>query len=409
MSSEDTINVAKSLRDCTLKIRRNLHEIPELGWEEEKTLAFIKNQIEKFTSKNKYAIKINWRDGGIWVDVDVDKNKPRFIFRSDIDALPIQEETELHFSSKHSGKMHACGHDCHSAMLLSAFKAISQNMIQPKVNVRFVWQRSEEFAKHRSGGESLVKDGVCDGVDNAFGLHIAPMHDGGVFFSKPDEFLANSSQIHFVIECSGGHAMRPNVGSNAINVMNDILNSLRGAERLFFTPNESVVFTPTIARSGDTPNIRPNNATMCFSFRNFLSESMADSFVKNIKDKIYCITSSYPTAKVASFNFISGYPTLKNDEKSYHVTNKMLKSSGFQTVVTDKYFAGEDFAYYLKKIPGSFWFLGARKEPAYDLHTSKFNPDENYLWCGVAYWLLLSQLDSIDNVFVTDLLASPKY
>ena len=286
--------------------------------------------------------------------------------------------------------MHACGHDCHSAMLLGAFKAIAQGYVKPKTNIRFVWQRAEEFTGDRSGGEKLLQEGVCNGVDFSYGLHISSIEKAGTFSSRAGVYLANAAQIRFTVECSGGHVMRPDLGSNAIYLMTDILNSLRGFEGLFFPPDEPIAFVPSIARSGKTSNIRPNQAEICLAVRNFLPKDRRNQFVEAVKKKINSVVSSYPTAKVSTFNFYEGYPPLKNDFDHYHFINDLLKDSKFTTREAGLAFAGEDFAYYLEKTPGAFWILGARQEPLSDHHSSTFNPDESTLWQGVNFWLLLT-------------------
>jgi amidohydrolase len=389
-SKERIIGISKCMEAYTIGVRRILHSMPELGWEEEKTLSYIITQIQAIAATSDLRISLEIKEGGIWVDVDVDPHKPRLLFRADVDALPIEEETGLPFASKHPGVMHACGHDCHSAMLLGALKAIGESLIIPELNLRFVWQRSEEYTSYRSGGKTLVKEGVCEDVDAAFALHISSIETAGLFSSKPGIFMANSAQIQFGIVCSGGHVMRPEIGSNAIYIMNDIQNALRGFEGLFFPPNEPIAFVPSIARAGGAANIRPAHADMCFAIRNFLTTDKRAKFVQAVKEKILTIAKSYPTGDLSYFTFHEGYPPLSNDDNEYRRVDDLLTDQGFKTKQSGLVFAGEDFSYYLKEVPGSFWVLGARQEPAWDHHTSRFNPDERYLWQGVAFWLALA-------------------
>lgn len=388
----NTQDIAKYFESDVINYRHAFHAIPELGWEENKTLALLESILDGIIKKSVYNFEISRKEGGIWVDLTLDPFLPRVLFRSDIDGLPITEETNLSFSSKHKGLMHACGHDCHIAMLLGAFKAIAGGYIQPVTNIRFVWQRAEEFANQRSGGEKIVEEGVCDGITNVYGLHISSVADAGIFFSRPSIFLANSALIKFTIACSGGHVMRPNMGTSSIDVMVDILHSLRGFEKLMFEPHEHLVFVPSIANAGIATNIRPNHAKMCFAFRNFLKREEKHRFITAVKDKIELITRGYQTAYLSDFQYFEGYPVLQNDPENYQFVKNHLTQSGFKTAVSNLIFAGEDFSYYLQKVPGSFWTLGARQGLAWDHHTSKFDPDESYLWQGVAFWLYLSQL-----------------
>lgn len=388
----DLFSLAKTFEDHTISLRRSLHEIPELGWEEEKTLALILREIKEIARGKSRTIEVSLKDGGIWVDLVTDPALPYILFRADIDALPIQEETNLAFASKHPGKMHACGHDCHSAMLLSAFAILAKKLVTPKVNLRFVWQRAEEYNQCRSGGERLIEEGVTEGVAYAYGLHVNPTTKIGSFFSRPGLMMSNTSQINCVIECSGGHVMHPDRGSNAIYIMTDIQNSLRGFESIYFKPSEPIAFVPSIAHAGVASNIRPNRANLSFALRNFLPPEERDAFVKILKEKIYAITSTYPTATVAEFSFLAGYPSLTTNPANYLFVKDLLADQGFTTSECPPLFCGEDFAYYLQKVPGSFWCFGVQNPGQnFDLHTSRCSPNESALKIGVAFWLMLSQ------------------
>ena len=221
--SKNVLLLSKSLQKYVVAIRRELHMFPELSWQEEKTLSIITREIERYRKEFDHAVTIHRKEGGIWVDLIVDRNKETRLFRADIDALPIEEKTGLPYASKNKGVMHACGHDCHAAMLLGAYKACAKKLIKPNYNIRFVWQRAEEYTlNNESGGQRLVKEGVCKGVNETFGLHVQSTMLNGVFFSVGGCLLANSAHLEFTIECSGGHVMRPDLGSNAIYVMTDI-------------------------------------------------------------------------------------------------------------------------------------------------------------------------------------------
>ncbi len=383
-------DIAKSLEVCTISLRRAFHKIPELSWKEEKTLALLKTELNKIIPESPYSIKIVEAKGGLWVDLTIDPSLPWLLFRSDLDALPIEEDTGLPFSSTHKGCMHACGHDCHTAMLLASFRAIATSMTLSKSNIRFVWQRAEECGENPSGGSLLVQEGVCNNIDFVYGLHISSTLKSNSFYSRKNLVMANSSYIEFTITCSGGHVMRPDLGSNAISLMGDILHHLKGFEKLYFGPDEPLAFVPSIATAGTKSNIRPNSAHFCYAIRNFLSEAKRTAFIKAIKDKLETLTLLYPSASLSSFDFRPGYPALYNDPENHLFIKNALEEQGFQTNETPLLFSGEDFSYYLQQTPGSFWCLGAHQEPTHDHHTSKFNPNEAVLWEGVAFWLTIA-------------------
>lgn len=394
--SDSLQDIAKSLEAYTISLRRAFHKIPEPSWKEEKTLSLIKHEIDKLSAKSCFPTEVVEKEGGLWVDLLVDPSLSWILFRADVDALPIEEETNLPYSSEHKGYMHACGHDCHTAMLLGSFKAITLGLIIPKTNIRFVWQRAEECGENPSGGSLLAQEGALDNIDFAYALHISSTSEPNAFYSRENLMMANSAYIEFDITCSGGHVMRPDLGSNAISLMGDVLSHLKGFERLYFGPDEPIAFVPSIASSGSKSNIRPGSAHFCFAIRNFLPEQKRNTFVKALKQKLETITHLYPTAKLSSFDFFPGYPPLYNDSENYLLVQEALQEQGFQTRETPLLFSGEDFAYYLQRVPGSFWCLGAKQAPGWDHHTSKFNPDEKVLWQGVAFWLTLAQKNHLN-------------
>jgi amidohydrolase len=383
-------SISKSLGEYAIALRRAFHKIPELSWKEEKTVALILSELREILIESLYPAKITEAKGGIWVDLFVGPELPWILFRSDVDALPIQEETGLPYQSEHKGCMHACGHDCHIAMLLSAFKAIAHGMVQPKSNIRFVWQRAEECGGALSGGSYLVKEGVCKNIDFVYGLHIASSLELNTFSSRENLMMANSSYVEFQIHCSGGHVMNPHLGSNAISILIDVLNHLNGFERAFFGPSEPIAFVPSIARSGDKSNIRPNSAYLCFAIRNFLSKERRSEFVSAIKQKVEKIIQLYQTASLSDFIFIPGYPSLYNHPASYEFVRNLLEDQLFVVEESSLQFSAEDFAYYLQETPGSFWCLGAKEGVSHDHHTPKFNPSEKALSKGIAFWLTLA-------------------
>ena len=387
---ETILDVSKRIEPYTIQTRRKLHMYPELGWQEEKTLAFIKNEIIAAIAGSPLHFELTEKEGGLWLDMTVSESAPRVLFRADIDALPIQEENEVDYASRNPGVMHACGHDCHTAMLLAALKAIGQGWVLPRCNIRFVFQRAEEVGGQNSGGSLLVRDGVCDGIDHAYCLHIGAKDIPGIFLSKPGMQFCNPTSIEIEIEAEGGHVASPFIGTNTIDVLTSIVSELRGIERLLFTPSEPIVFVPSVLHSGEAPNIRPNQAKVIFALRSYLSDEKKEMFINHVKLKVESIISSFVNTKLANFKVSDGYPILINDPRSTRFVSSSLNALGYTTDPDDLSFAGDDFAYYLQKARGSYWVLGAWQENGLDHHTAKFNPDEAALHRGVGFWLLLA-------------------
>jgi len=390
MSKDDILSLSRKNQEFTAEIRHRLHEIPELQWEEEKTLALIEEEIKKIQASCKVPMELHRKEGGIYVDVNLDPNYKRLLFRADIDGLPIEEQTGLPFSSKHEGMMHACGHDCHAAMLLGTLKILAENTVSPLHNLRLVWQRAEEIGPVQSGGYRLVEEKVLNGVSFCYGLHISSTEDHGTFISRPGYFMCQAGQLKIEIECSGGHVMRPEFGSNGIDIMTDIHMSLRGFELRKLGPNEIISFVPSISKAGTACNIRPGHAEMWYAVRNFLSEERLEEFIAAIRYRIELIVKSYPKARLATFTYYPGYPPLINDPENYAFIKSLVNDAGMKTDTVPFLFSGEDFSYYLEKCVGSYWCLGAKKGERTDHHSATFNPDESVLWQGIAFWLLIA-------------------
>lgn len=390
MEQENLLKLAKENQLYTTHLRHLFHQIPELAWEEEQTLALIKQEIKKITKTSKIPIRLTEKKGGIWVDLDFYEKEKRILFRADIDALAVTETTNLPYRSKTKGKMHACGHDIHTAMLLSALKILSEGICKPLNNLRLVWQRAEEVGVNSSGGNVLVQEGVLEGISYCYGLHISSTEEYGTFISRPGCMMCNAGQLHINIACSGGHVMRPDRGSNAIDIMTDIHMVLRGFELRMLGPNELISFVPAISHAGNACNIRPDNGEIWYAVRNFLTQSRLDDFIASIKKRIELITQGYPSATLKKFHYNSGYPKLVNNPNNYHFVDNLLKSANLKTGKIPYLFSGEDFSYYLLNRIGSYWILGACSSEKTDHHTGNFSPDESVLWKGVAFWLLLA-------------------
>ena len=153
-------SLAQEYSDYTIALRRHIHQYPELGWEEDKTISMLMNEIEQVKIESTLDFEVHHRLGGFFIDVNIDPSLPRILFRADLDALPIDEKTDLPFASKFPNRMHACGHDCHAAMLMGAFKALARGTLPLKSNLRLVFQRAEELGPTRSGGRTLGQEGV---------------------------------------------------------------------------------------------------------------------------------------------------------------------------------------------------------------------------------------------------------
>ena len=392
-----TVKLAELAREAetyVLKLREELHRIPELRFEEEQTLAVVRREVEGRAAAHPRSSKIEIREyrGGLVVDVTVDASAERWLLRADVDGLPVPEQTGLPYASINPGRMHACGHDAHTAMLLGAFSLLV-GPTRPARNLRFVWQRAEENPVTESGGAMLVREGVCEGVTRVYGLHVDANRTSGWFLSRPGPHMANSDRLQVQIKCQGGHVARPHHGSNAADIAVDVCTALRGFGLRTLGPHEAISLVPAIVRAGTASNVRPDTAELWFAVRNFLDAQRRQSFEAALVREIEQLVRRYGDAEV-TVTPVRGHPSLVNTATEVERVRKLLDEAGLETVEDETRFGGEDFAWYLRARPGCFWFLGAGTDDSADHHAPRFNPDPGAFWRGVHYWLILATAPS---------------
>lgn len=388
----DLKEVAREQQDFVVGVRQELHQIPEVRWEEAKTLKAIEMYIDWITKLDDRAlVATHEMRGGLAVDVDFAGCTDRILFRADVDGLPIVEATGLPFAST-NGRMHACGHDTHPAMLLGAFRAIMMGKVKPTKNLRLVFQRAEENPVTPSGGDVLVnEEDVTDDVAAVYGLHIWASGVPGVFYSRPGAILGNSGRLGIEITCSGGHVAFPNLGVNAIRVSHAVAQAMDQFNAISLPPTEPHTLEPacSIAGSPEATNTMPGKAVLWYGARSMLPRERHKAWLEDIIFVVRMAVNQFSGAKV-EFTPILGHPATLNTPAEVARLSSLLKGAGEIYEECPPELGGEDFAHYLMRRPGVFTFLGGHREGAGDHHASTFNPDEDVFWRGVHYWLLLA-------------------
>lgn len=364
------------------KIRRMLHEIPELAWEEKESLRLIKREIAELSKT--LPVSLFEKEGGLYVDVTVNPTYQRLLFRADIDALPIEELNAIPYRSKHRGCMHACGHDGHAAILLGVLRALPRLKLQH--NLRLVWQRAEEV--YRSGAKRLIEEGVLEGIQSAYALHLSSRSPSGLLAATPGAALASTDLMTIEMGCGGGHVMAPQLGSNAIDIAVEVHAALRGIAERVLGPAAPLVMIPTISQAGTVHNVRPSRARLVYSLRTFLDEEQLLYFVAKVEARIRAVVASHGDAQLTLFRHERGHPRLINDAQALRWVKGILQ----ENLVLDPtpFFAGDDFAYYLHHVPGCYVYLGAAGNTPNDHHQPYFTLDENVFAQGVAFFLSLA-------------------
>ncbi len=363
-----------------VSIRRKIHQYPELAYEEYKTSELVAQTLKSLGLKVQTGIA---KTGVIGI-LEGSKKGKVIALRADMDALPIQEQTGLPFSSKVPGKMHACGHDAHTAMVLGAAMILKQLQSELNGTVKFIFQPSEE--KNPGGANQMIKEGALNNpkVDYIFGLHVRPDADPGTIFVKDGPLMASADEIYIKIKGKGGHGARPHFAIDPIVISAEVVLALQKVVSRFFDPIEPRVLTIGSIHAGTATNIIPDEVTISGTLRT-MNEEWRKKAWQMIDQILRGITSTYGASYELKIN--QGYPVLVNDpETTRFVKEKAIELFGKNKVFEAKPVMGaEDFAYYLQKVPGCFIWLGAgHKNSKHDIHSSKFTINEEAMKYGAS-------------------------
>lgn len=374
----------KELVDHLVGIRRQLHANPELGYQEHETAELICRELDKLGipyQKNiaKTGVVATLKKG----------NGPGIVLRADMDALPILENTELSFKSTKQTKtgnhdtplMHACGHDVHVTMLLGAAALLKDTDYQG--TVKFIFQPSEEGTyddpEKKSGGQRMVEAGVLDDVKAALALHVHPLLPVGKVAYKLGQALACAN--FFKIEITGrmAHAaVAPHLGVDAILVSSHIIQAVSSIAHKYIPPHEPTVISFTKINGGIAPNVIADKVVLEGTVR-ALDLSTFNTVLSRIEKIIQAAMLSFDADIKISYDL--NYPSLLNDKTIHDTVSAPLESVfGKQNIIPVEAILGsEDFAFYSRKVPSMFYFLGAQDtaEKTYFLHDSRvvFNED----------------------------------
>ncbi len=359
-------------------IRRTIHQCPELAFKEEKTAALISNTLKKLGIKHKTGIART----GVVGKLTVDEKAPTIALRADMDALPIIEETGLPFSSNIPGVMHACGHDGHIAIVLGAAAVLKEN--PPDGNVVFIFQPAEEG---EGGAKPMIEEGVLDDVDMIFGGHIERHHFVGEIGIKTGVHTAYTDAFDIKITGKGGHAARPHETTDAILLASKLVMDIQTIISRNIDPLYPAVISIGYLKSGTVYNAIAEKAVLKGTIR-----TTDESIRALIIDKIKKTTSSLSILHDAKIIFTvkPGYPPVINEKKACefarHVATKLVGKEKTVEIPLAS-LGGEDFAYYVQKIPGCFVRFGGAAEGHENIpsHNPRFDFDEEVLRVGAAY------------------------
>ncbi|HDL21272.1 MAG TPA: amidohydrolase [Nitrospirae bacterium] len=367
------------LFDYLCSIRRTVHQWPEPAFEEHKTAEVISNALEKLSLWHKSGIAktgvIGRLDSGI-------KGAPVVALRADMDALPISENTGLPFSSKNHGFMHACGHDGHIAILIGAAALLKETY--PEGDVVFIFQPAEEGG---GGARHMIEAGVLDGVNMIFGCHIDRHLQVGQIGVKKGIETSFTDAFEIKVLGKGGHAARPHEAVDAVVIASLLVVLLQTIVSRSTDPLNPTVITIGSIHSGSAYNVIADEATLRGTIRSIDDRNRRQVFHK-IKKTAASLASLNDAEIHVDIN--EGYPPVVNPYSGYnlarHTAEKIVGHNNVLTL-THPSMGGEDFAYYLEKVPGCFVRLGGAKKGLENVasHSSRFDFDEEAIRIGATF------------------------
>ena len=364
-------------------LRRTIHANPELAFEEKETAALVAKTLREIGLEVTEGVARTGVLGTV-------KGKNRgtgtkiIALRSDMDALPITEATGLSFASKNPGKMHACGHDAHTAIGLGAAMVLQALRDELAGDVRFLFQPSEE--RNPGGAPFMIEAGALDGVSEIYGLHVLSQADAGTVGFCVGEMMASADELYITIKGKSGHGARPQHAIDPVVTTAQVILGLQTLISRNLDPFAQGVITIGSVHGGFAPNIIPNEVKLIGTLRSMSKEwrGFAHERIHEIIEGI-----AHSARCTADIHIDKGYPVLDNAEAQTNFAEGCARELfGSDRVFTaERLMGAEDFAYYLEKVPGTFYRLGIRnlKEGiTADIHNDHFMIDEEALRTGVA-------------------------
>ncbi|MED3563926.1 M20 family metallopeptidase [Bacillus xiapuensis] len=355
-----------------IEFRRDLHMYPELSFKEEETPFNISDYLKNLG----LDVRTGVGGRGVVATLRGGKTGQTVAFRADFDALPIQDEKEVEYKSRIPGVMHACGHDIHTAALLGVAKVLSEVKEHLEGNVVFIHQFAEEVIP--GGAKPMIEDGCLNGVDVIFGAHVASHLPYGTIGVNEGYLMAAGDRFEIDIYGVGGHGATPELTVDPLVIGSQLVLALQQIVSRRVDPLKPAVITVGSFNSGDAYNVIPNTAKIKGTVRTF-NEDVRDLIEKSIGQ--LAKSTCEGAGATAKYSYERGYPAVWNHPpETQFVENLAKKQVGDENVIKISPQMGmEDFAYYLQKVPGTFFWVGGRNSDInaeYPHHHPKFDVDE---------------------------------
>lgn len=366
-----------------IDFRRILHANPEMGYQEYNTSKRICEKLDKIGIKYQSGLAKT----GIVAEIERGEGKC-IALRSDMDALPILEETNLTFASKNKGVMHACGHDVHTTMLLGTIMELVNQDFKGKI--KFIFQPSEEGTngdvEKKSGGQRLVELGILQDVDCALALHVHPLLEVGKLNFALGNALACANSFTIEVMGKAGHAgAAPHLATDAVLIATTLIQNLYSIISRDIDPTKTGVLSISMVNGGVAPNVVADKVVIRGTVRALETEEY-EHIIHRMDQIIEGVATSFETT--INFDVDFYYPSLKNNS-DVHKRIQGVAEETFSLGVSEiePILGGEDFAFYSREVPSMFYFLGAKDtvEPCYFLHHPKVVINEDCIPYGIDF------------------------
>ncbi|HZG63250.1 MAG TPA: amidohydrolase [Rubrobacteraceae bacterium] len=381
--------VRDSFGEDIISLRREIHREPELGFDTRKTAEKVLAALDGLP----LDVQTGVAENGLVATLKGGGEGPTVALRADMDALPIYEETGLPFASETDGKMHACGHDGHTSMLVGAARALCEDHLRERLNgtVKFVFQPAEEGG---GGGQVMVEKGVADGVDSIFALHLWPGLEFGKAATKAGPIMAAADAFEMEIKGKGGHGAMPHMTVDAVAIAAQVVTVLQTVVAREVNPVEPAVLTVGEIEAGTAFNIIPETARLGGTVRT-VDADLRQRMPERIEELARGVARGMRGD--AELNYRFSYPVTRNDAGAAGLALNVAKElfgEDRAMEVEHPSMGGEDFAFFLEELPGAYIWLGVGDVSG--LHTPRFAFDEEILPQGAALLAALA-LESLSG------------
>lgn len=382
MLGEERIDMKQKIEQIypeIVKLRRYLHQHPELSYQEEMTASLVANRLEEL------GLEVKTRVGGLYGVTGLlrgSKSGPTVALRADLDALPIQDAKQTDYQSTVPGVMHACGHDGHTSILLGVAEVLTGMKEEIEGQVLFVFQPAEEVPP--GGAIAMVQAGVMGEVDGVFGLHLWAPYPTGMIGIRSGELMAAADNFTVEIQGKGGHGGMPHQTTDPIVVASHLVIQLQSIVSRQIDPQKVAVISVCKIEAGDSHNVIPDTCKILGTVRTF-DVDVRDFIIERMKDVCEGISKVFGADCKLSYQF--GYPAVINHpdptELVCQVAADIVGSQGVKQVTPIT--GGEDFSYFLQQVPGAFCFVGCGNPDQYQgaHHHPNFDLDEESLKVGI--------------------------